>query len=313
MIRVQNLTKRYVDQLAVEGVTFSCAKGEILGFLGPNGAGKTTTMRMLCGFLPATSGRAEVAGYDVASHSLEVRRRIGYLPENVPLYPEMRVGEYLDFRSRLKRVPRGDRSRAIADAMERCGLGEVSERIIGQLSKGFRQRLGLADALLARPPILILDEPTVGLDPNQIREVRQLIRELGKEHTIVLSTHILPEVEMTCGRVVIIHRGRVVAQDTPERLRSEVGQQRTILVEARAAGAELRDARGRLPSVQSVTLKSEAEGIATVTVEAKPGDDPREAIFALAAERGFALRELHAETLTLEDVFYEITTREAEG
>ena len=310
MIRVSDLCKRYVDRLAVDRVSFSCEKGEILGFLGPNGAGKTTTMRMLSGFLPATSGQAEVAGYDVATQSLEVRRRVGYLPESVPLYPEMRVSEYLDFRSRLKRVPRGDRSRAITEAVDRCGLGDVRTRVIGQLSRGYRQRVGLADALLARPPILILDEPTVGLDPNQIREVRQLIRELGREHTIVLSTHILPEVEMVCGRVVIIHRGRVVAQDTPERLRAEVEQRRRVRIEARAPAAALRDALDTLPGLERVQVEAEKDGVAAALVEVGAGNDPREAIFELCKARGFVLRELHADAMSLEDVFVEITTRE---
>jgi len=310
MIRVQDLCKRYVDHPVVDGVSFSCEKGEVLGFLGPNGAGKTTTMRMLCGFLPASSGQAEVAGYDVATQSLEVRRRVGYLPESVPLYPEMRVGEYLDFRARLKRVPRGDRSRAIAESVDRCGLGDVRGRVIGQLSRGYRQRVGLADALLARPPILILDEPTVGLDPNQIREVRQLIRELGREHTIILSTHILPEVEMVCGRVVIIHRGKVVAQDTPERLRAEFEQRRRVRVEARAPAAALREALLALPGLERVHVEAESDGIATLVVEAGGGSDPREAIFGLCSARGFTLRELHADAMSLEDIFVKITTRE---
>jgi ABC-2 type transport system ATP-binding protein len=310
MIRVQDLSKRYVDRLAVDGVTFSCEKGEILGFLGPNGAGKTTTMRILTGFLPASGGRAEVAGFDVAEQSLEVRRRIGYLPESVPLYPEMRVREYLQFRTRLKRVPRGDRARALDEAVERCGLGGVRERVIGQLSKGFRQRVGLADALLGRPPILILDEPTVGLDPNQIREVRQLIRDLGREHTIVLSTHILPEVEMVCGRVVIIDRGRVVAQDTPERLRAQVSGRRRVRVEARATGAALCEALGAIPGLGPPSIEFERDGVAAAVVEADAGADPREEIFRTAAQRGLVLRELHAQALSLEDIFVHITTRE---
>jgi gliding motility-associated transport system ATP-binding protein len=310
MIRVSDLTKRYVDRLAVDGVSFSCEKGEILGLLGPNGAGKTTTMRVLTGFLPATSGTAEVAGFDVGTQSLEVRRRVGYLPEAVPLYPEMRVSEYLDFRARLKRVPRSDRTRAIAEAVDRCGLGDVRGRVIGQLSRGYRQRVGLADALLGRPPILVLDEPTVGLDPNQIREVRQLIRELGREHTIVLSTHILPEVEMVCGRVVIIHRGRVVAQDTPEGLRGQLAGGRRIRVEARAPATALREALATLPGISEVQIDGERDGFSSLVLSVGAGEDPREAIFRLAAERGLLLRELHAESMTLEDIFVRITTQE---
>jgi len=205
MIKVENLTKRYAGVTALNGVSFEVQRGEIVGFLGPNGAGKSTTMRILTGFIPASSGRVEVAGLDVFENSLEVRERVGYMPENNPLYTDMRVSEYLKFRAKLKGLPRADRAERIPEAMDLCGIQDVSHRIIGHLSKGYRQRVGLADALLAEPDLLILDEPTIGLDPVQIRQVRQLIKDLGKRHTILLSTHILPEVEMTCDRVIIGH------------------------------------------------------------------------------------------------------------
>jgi len=219
MIKVENLTKRYAGVTALNGVSFEVQRGEIVGFLGPNGAGKSTAMRILTGFIPASSGRAEVAGVDVFEDSLEVRRHIGYMPENNPLYLDMRVGEYLKFRAKLKAIPRAERRDRIQEVLQMCGLTDESGRIIGNLSKGYRQRVGLADALLAEPDLLILDEPTIGLDPVQIRQVRQLIKDLGKRHTILLSSHILPEVEVTCNRVIIIHHGRILASDTPDKNR----------------------------------------------------------------------------------------------
>jgi gliding motility-associated transport system ATP-binding protein len=294
MIHVENLVKRYGPQEALAGVSFDVAKGEILGFLGPNGAGKTTTMRILTCFLPATAGVAQVAGFDVFSQSVEVRRNIGYLPESVPLYPEMRVTEYLDFRARLKRAARG----RIDTVIGQCG--------IGALSKGFRQRVGLADALVANPPILILDEPTVGLDPNQIREVRQLIRELGKEHTILLSTHILPEVEMVCGRVVIIDRGRVLAQGTPAELRAKTSGRARVVAEIRGAG-EVKDELAKIDGVTSVV----ADGARWI-LEVAEGRDVREDVFKTVVANGWTLVELRAEAMTLEDIFARLTTQEGE-
>src|SRR5450432_4619757 len=220
MIDVRDLTKDYGTVVAVQGVSFSVGKGEIVGFLGPNGAGKSTTLRVLAGFLGATSGRVRIAGHDIAEAPLAARRSLGYMPESAPLYPEMRVGEYLLFRARLKGVPRAKRSSAVGGAMERAGVSHMASTVIQHLSKGYRQRVALADALVANPPLLILDEPTAGLDPNQIREVRDLIRGLGENHTILLSTHILPEVETTCERAIVIDRGRLVAEGTIEELRS---------------------------------------------------------------------------------------------
>src|SRR5471032_2884078 len=218
MIKVEGLTKRYARTVAVDNISFEVEKGQIVGFLGPNGAGKTTTMRVLTCFLPPTEGTANVAGYDVLEHPEEVKKRIGYLPETPPLYPEMEVTEYLNFVGQLKGIPSGDIARRVDEVMGRCAIGDVRSKLIAKLSKGYRQRVGLAQAILHNPDVLILDEPTSGLDPKQIIETRELIKGLGGEHTIVLSTHILPEVSMTCGRVVIINKGRVVAEDTPENL-----------------------------------------------------------------------------------------------
>src|SRR3954470_475944 len=248
MIKVENLTKRYAGQLAIQGLSFEVGKGEIMGFLGPNGAGKSTTMRILSSFMPPTSGRASIAGFDVFEQSLQARAHLGYMPENVPLYNDMRVTEYLNYRAALKSIPHRRVAERVGDVKELCGLREVENKLILALSKGFRQRVGLADALLHEPDLLILDEPTIGLDPNQIRQVRELIKNLGKQHTILLSTHILPEVEMTCSRVIIIHRGRIEASDTPENLLGQIRQAGGVTVEAQVGkddgAAELRKIRG---------------------------------------------------------------------
>src|SRR5438552_3765052 len=233
MIKVENLTKRYAGQTAIRDLNFEVGQGEIMGFLGPNGAGKTTTMRILAGFMPATSGRASIAGFDVFEQSLQARSRLGYMPENVPLYNDMRVTEYLDYRAALKGVPHRRVAERVGDVKELCGLREVERKLIGALSKGYRQRVGLADALVNEPELLILDEPTIGLDPNQIRQVRELIKNLGKQHTILLSTHILPEVEMTCSRVIIVHKGRIEACDTPENLLGKIRQAGGVELEAK--------------------------------------------------------------------------------
>jgi ABC-2 type transport system ATP-binding protein len=309
MIAAQNLTKRYVDTHAVEDLTFDVKAGEILGFLGPNGAGKTTTMRMLTGFLAPTSGSAEVAGFDVEEESLEVRKRVGYLPENIPLYPEMRVCEYLTYRAALKRVPRAARRKSVARVVELCGLGDEQRRVVGTLSKGFRQRVGLADALIHEPPILILDEPTVGLDPNQIREVRQLIRELGKSHTILLSTHILPEVEMLCGRVAIINRGKLVAQDSPDRLRERLRGGARILAEVRGPEPEVQEAMEKLPGVSSVASRRVGDAC-EIEIKVEGSADPREDLFRAVVAHGWVLTGLRREELSLEDIFVRITTDE---
>ncbi len=310
MIRVENLTRRYGSHQALAGLSFHVEKGEIVGFLGPNGAGKTTAMRILTCFLAPSSGRAEVAGFDVFSDPMEVRRRVGYMPESVPLYPEMRVREYLEYRARLKRVPRSVRSSRVERVIERCDVGEFQRKLIGALSKGMRQRVGLADALIHEPPILILDEPTAGLDPNQIREVRALVRELGREHTVVLSTHILPEVEVTCGRVVILDRGRVLAEDTPDGLRRVLERRGRLRVAL--SGADDEALRERLGRVEGVAAVEPAGQPGTFLVEAAPDRDVREGVFRAAVEGGLVLLELSPLGASLEDVFVEITTREAQ-
>lgn len=313
MIHVSHLTKHYPGRSAVNDVSFEVARGEIVGFLGPNGAGKSTTMRILAGYLPATGGQVRVAGYDVATQSLEVRRRIGYLPEHCPLYPDMRVDEYLAFRARLKGVPgRHVRSR-LAEVKNLCGIGDVGRRIIGQLSKGYRQRVGLAESLVHDPDLLILDEPTIGLDPNQIRLVRQLITDLAKRHTILLSTHILPEVEMTCQRVLILNQGRIVASDTPDRLRRHLEGGSTIRMEVLATRADLATALSELPGLDGVEMGALHDDWLWCEVRAARDADPRAALAALASRRGWPLRELHAERASLEDIFISLTRNEEPG
>ncbi len=310
MIEVENLTKKYAGFTAVRGIDFSVGKGEIVGFLGPNGAGKTTTMRMLACYLPATSGRAEIAGYDIFRESLKARERIGYMPENVPLYNDMRVSEYLKYRAGLKGV-RGRRIKErLMDVMDLCGLADVSRKLIGTLSKGYRQRVGLADAMVHEPDLLILDEPTIGLDPNQIRQVRELIRNLGRHHTILISTHILPEVEMTCSRVIIINQGQIVASDAPENLRARLHSSAPIRLEVRVPKASrVEEKLSALEGVESVTGGSEGDW-QTFTIGAATDADPRAAIFRLAASDGWELRELSRDRVTLEDVFTEVTHAE---
>jgi ABC-2 type transport system ATP-binding protein len=313
MIKVENLTKRYAGLTALNNVSFEVNRGEIVGFLGPNGAGKSTTMRILTGFIPASSGRAEVAGLDVFEDSLEVRRHIGYMPENNPLYVDMRVSEYLKFRAKLKGVPRADRKDRIQEVLQMCGLTDVRNRVIGHLSKGYRQRVGMADALLAEPDLLVLDEPTIGLDPVQIRQVRQLIKDLGKRHTILLSSHILPEVEMTCNRVIIIHRGRILASDTPDNLVKTLHAGGLVRVEVRAPGAEVQVKLRSVDGVESVEVEAGNDGFVRVTIQPKAGADPREAIFKVVAANGWTLRELSRTRTTLEDIFVQITSEEDEA
>ncbi len=310
MIKVEKLTKCYGAVTAVDAIDFEVSKGEIVGFLGPNGAGKSTTMKMLAGFLPPTSGRAEVAGRDVFHESLRAREHIGYLPENVPLYPDMRVEEYLRYRAAIKGVPGRRMKERVGDVLDLCGLREVEKKIIGRLSKGYRQRVGLADAMVHEPDLLILDEPTIGLDPNQIRQVRDLIRNLKRHHTILLSTHILPEVEMLCSRVIIINKGRIEALDSPQNLRARLGVSGHILLDARvsdprAAAAGLR----RLPGVDSVSTRQ--DGAWTIfTIHASPGADPREALYQQAVAQGWPVRELSRSAVSLEQVFAEVTHSE---
>ncbi|MBI3097228.1 MAG: ATP-binding cassette domain-containing protein [Planctomycetes bacterium] len=309
MIDVDHITKRFAGVTAVEDASFAVAKGEILGFLGPNGAGKTTTMRILSAYFPPTSGRCTVAGFDVVRDSLEVRRRVGYMPENVPLYPEMRVSEYLYYRARLKGVARRDRRPRFERVVEQCALQEVKDRVIGQLSKGYRQRVGIADACIADPPVLILDEPTIGLDPNQIRETRGLIKGLAHAHTVILSTHILPEVEMTCTRAAVIHRGRIMAVDTTERLTRGLSGGRRVVGELVGAPTGVESKLRAAAGGGTVSARAR-DGFTEFSVECAGEADPRAEVFRCAAANGWTLRELRFERRTLEEVFAQITRRE---
>jgi ABC-2 type transport system ATP-binding protein len=310
MIEVQGLTKHYGPIAAISDVSFSVKRGEIVGFLGPNGAGKTTTMRILAGFMPATRGTATVAGYDVFTQSLEVRRRIGYLPENVPLYPEMGVASYLDFVAEVKGVGRTERRRRVAEVMERCLIADVRHRLIGKLSKGYRQRVGLAQAIVSDPEVLILDEPTIGLDPKQIAEIRALIKSLAGQHTVILSTHILPEVSMLCQGVIIINKGAVVAQGPIDRLVEQVFPRARVQLQLAAppdaVPAEIR----RIPGVLSVERQAVSDGVGTYVVEAPRDRDVRSELFQLAADQKWRLLELRRIGMTLEEVFIRIVAGE---
>jgi ABC-2 type transport system ATP-binding protein len=308
MIEVENLSKVYVDTPAVDDLSFFVPEGQVLGLLGPNGAGKTTAMRMITAFLPPTRGRVVVAGIDLDDDPAEMRRHIGYLPENVPLYPEMRVEEYLRFRADIQGVSRSALPGRLDDVCERCLLTEVRHQIIGTLSKGFRQRVGLAGALVHEPGVLVLDEPTVGLDPNQIIKIRELITELGRDRTVVLSTHILPEVEQLCERVLIIDRGRIVADGSPDGLRARLVGRPSVEVEL--IGASAGEAVGALHAVAGVTGVSGA-GDGRYKLEHEPDVDPREAVFRLAVERDWVLLGMAQGRTSLEDVFVRLTTREA--
>lgn len=310
MIKVENLSKRYAGVTAVDNISFEVGKGEIVGFLGPNGAGKSTTMRILSSFMPASSGRVSIAGFDVFEQSLEARSHLGYMPENVPLYTEMRVTEYLNYRAALKGV-RGRRVKErVGEVKELCGLKNVENRVIDTLSKGYRQRVGLADALVHDPDLLILDEPTIGLDPNQIRTVRELIKNLGKRHTILLSTHILPEVEMTCSRVIIINKGRIEASDTPQNLLAQIRASGGVRFESKAGINEGREALSKIAGVKEVTATEEG-GWNVFTMRLEANADPREEIYRLAVEKKWAVRELARRKATLEDVFVEMTQPDA--
>jgi ABC-2 type transport system ATP-binding protein len=309
MIEVENLTKRYGRHTAVDGVSFRVNKGEILGFLGPNGAGKTTTMRILTCYLPPTDGTARVAGFDVLEDPIEVKRRVGYTPETPPLYPDLSVEETLDFCAKVKGVPREKRKARLDEAMEKCRVADVRRTLVGRLSKGYRQRVGLAQAILNNPDVLILDEPTAGLDPKQIIETRELIRGLGGEHTIILSTHILPEVEMTCGRVVIIDRGRVVAEDTPANLVRRLRGAAAIRVEVAGDGAAAETLLRAVPGV--VALHAKGGGV--LEVECEAGRDARADMARALVQGGVDLLDLHAAGMRLEDVFLQLTTQEAAG
>ena len=306
MIEVEHLTKSYGRGNAVSDISFKVNKGEIVGFLGPNGAGKTTTMRIITGYLPATSGTARIAGFDVAEQSLEVRKRIGYLPEVPPLYPEMSVHAYLEFISRIKGIATADIANRTNYAMEATGLTERKDDFIKRLSRGYKQRVGIAQAIVHNPDVVILDEPTNGLDPNQILEVRKLINKLAGEHTIILSTHILKEVEETCQRVVIINQGRIVAEDTPQNLsKQRTGSERTHLL-VKGDEAAVKAALSTLEGISSIAAKDK-DGLLDVTVENQTGTDLRSQIAARVITSGFDLYELRSESLSLEEVFRQLT------
>ena len=310
MIQVRELTKSFARHTAVRGIDFSVDRGEIVGFLGPNGAGKTTTLRMLTGYLPPTSGSARVAGFDIFRQSLEARRCIGYMPENVPLYDDMRVGEYLKYRASLKGLSNRDGRRRVNEVIDICGLGWARRKMIKVLSKGYRQRVGLADALVHEPQLLILDEPTNGLDPNQIRQIRDLIKHLSEKHTILLSTHILHEVEMTCGRVIIIDGGVIKAQDTPQNLVAGMRAAGRIHAEISGDPEVIAPALQRLDHVKRVTPQPLADGWVHYEILVDSGVDARERIHELIAQYGWPLRSLHRKDATLEDVFVELTRRD---
>jgi ABC-2 type transport system ATP-binding protein len=310
VIEVQHLTKRYGRVIAVDDVSFRVERGEILGFLGPNGAGKTTTMRILTGYMPATEGRATVAGYDVFDQPIEAKRRTGYLPETPPLYPDMTVREYLDFVARIKGVAAVERASRVDAVMRRTHVDDMAGRHCGKLSKGYRQRVGLAQALLHNPEVLILDEPTAGLDPKQIIETRDLIRSLAGDHTIILSTHILPEVSQTCQRVVIINKGRVVAEDTPQNLTAALRGSQTMYVQVEADGADAGGALQRLPGVTRVSEADRRGSVVGYEVESDGVRDVRRDLARAVIAGGWGLLELRPMRMSLEEIFLSLTTDE---
>ncbi|PWU08446.1 MAG: ABC transporter [Verrucomicrobia bacterium] len=312
MIEVANLTKRFAGRTAISNVSFEVKRGEIVGLLGPNGAGKSTTMRILACYLPASSGMVHVAGLDVFRDSVEVRRRIGYMPENNPLHPDMRVREYLKFRARLKGLRRRTSRERVDTVMEQCGLTEVGKRIIGQLSKGFRQRVGLADALVHEPELLILDEPTIGLDPNQIRAVRQLIKGLANSHTVLVSTHILPEAEMTCNRFVLLYEGRIQAADTPDGLQRLMSGHSQVIAEIAAPQADLEECWMQMGEIEHFDISPAQGDYFRCALTPRDGLDLRPLIFELARSRGWILRELTRNRHSLEDIFVQLTKPESE-
>lgn len=310
MIKVKNLTKTFGDRVAVNNISFHIEEGEIVGFLGPNGAGKTTTIRILTCYMPATSGSASVAGHDVFTESMDVRRVIGYLPESTPLDAHMRAREYLTFRGKIRGLDRSERTAAIKRVADLCWLGEFIDRPINQLSKGMKQRVGLADALLHDPKVLVLDEPTVGLDPTQIRETRNLIQELAQRHTVLLSSHILPEVEATCKRTIIIAGGNIVAAGSPDELKARIREGSRLIVELTGDEKDIKQAVGQVGGVDKVTCATE-NGWHRLTIETRKNADPREDLFKLAKEKKWSLRELRLEASTLEEFFVRITAEQA--
>jgi ABC-2 type transport system ATP-binding protein len=314
VIQVDRLTKRYGDRVAVRALSFEVKKGEVVGFLGPNGAGKSTTLRMLTGFLEPSEGTIRIGGLDALAEPLEARRKIGYMPEAVPLYPEMRVEEYLAYRARLKGVGRRDVKKRVDAALEKAKVTDVRTRIIGQLSKGYRQRVGLADALVADPPLLVLDEPTAGLDPNQIRQVRDLVRGLAGEHTVLISTHILPEVEAVCGRVLILHKGELKLEGSTSTIRLTMGGQSALLLSlvGRGERAAFEAAVTGTAGVRRVVDAHELDGgLVHLRIEAEGRPEIAEDVFRAVADAGLVLRELKSEAISLEDVFAQLTTHDA--
>ncbi|HEU0183895.1 MAG TPA: ABC transporter ATP-binding protein [Blastocatellia bacterium] len=310
MIEVEHLVKSYGQSRAVNDISFKVEKGEILGFLGPNGAGKTTTMRILTGYLPATGGTARIAGFDVFEQSLEVRKRIGYLPETPPLYPDMAISAYLTFVAQIKGVPAADIPNRVAEAMRMTNLTERQDELIKRLSRGFKQRVGIAQAIVHNPDVIILDEPTVGLDPNQIKEVRGLIKNLAGQHTIILSTHILPEVEMTCDRVVIITKGRIVAVDTTQNLTSQLKGGERVHIQVKGSAESLRDSISSIKGVRNVEVEPRENDLVVADIESERGADLRAQIAARVVNKGLELLEMRAVNLSLEDIFMQLTTEE---
>jgi ABC-2 type transport system ATP-binding protein len=311
VIEVEHLTKRYGPVTAVDDVSFRVEPGEILGFLGPTGAGKTTTMRILTGYMPPTEGKATVAGFDVLEQPIEAKRRTGYLPETPPLYPDMRVRDYLTFVAKIKGVPRGEVKARVDRVMKKVHVADMAERQCGKLSKGYKQRVGLAQALIHEPDVLILDEPTAGLDPKQIIETRQLVKDLAGNHTIILSTHILPEVSQTCQRVVIISKGRVVAVDTPDNLTSRVGGSETIYVQVDAMGGDVQAALAGVPGVSGTGIADTSGTVVGLEVQTAAGQDIRRGLAAAVVNQGWGLLELRPMRMSLEDIFLHLTTEEA--
>ena len=311
MIKVEGLTKRYARNVAVDNISFEVAKGEIVGFLGPNGAGKTTTMRVLTCFLPPTSGKASIAGFDVLENPYEVKKRIGYLPETPPLYPEMEVSEYLTFVARLKGIPKGDVAKRVREAEERCAVGDVRNKLISKLSKGYRQRVGLAQAILHNPDVLVLDEPTSGLDPKQIIETRELIASLSGDHTIILSTHILSEVEHNCQKVLIINRGRIVASESVSALTSKMRSGAdTVSLEVHAEHLSPADVRQRfeqIAGVSRVEVKDVKDSRVVVEVESLSGESVRPDLARAVVQAGWNLHEMRGIKMSLEDIFLQLT------
>ncbi len=312
MIEVSGITKEFGRFTAVNGLSFSVAKGEVLGFLGPNGAGKTTTMRILTGFIPATRGTAVVAGHDILSEPLQAKRKIGYLPESPPLYPEMTVFDYLEFAARIKGVPRERRKSRIDETLERCSIGDVRDKLTGKLSKGYRQRVGIAQALVHEPEVLILDEPTAGLDPKQINETRALIRSLGGDHTVVLSTHILPEVVMTCDRVVIINKGSVVAQGTTQSLIDQFREVEHLQVTVQGPEPDVLNTLQAPDVIAAEPVKREGD-VVTYRLSVAPGQDVRRELAARVVRAGYGLLDLHQEGTTLEEVYLRVVSSEEPG